>query len=247
LDRFCETIVRTAPAFIRDGGYCQILCNWVQRTGDDWRARLASWFDNSGCDVWVLHSHSEDAAEYAFNRISNLTSDQERVEELFGAWMEYYKRERVEAVGFGLITLRRSNRKSHWIKWGSWPAMTGPCGDAIERGFAARDFLEDHDDDQLLATRVGCAPNVRWRQERDLSDLGSLSHSSLHFINGLAYTANVDSAVVEFVSRCAGDRPLSFFLKETAASSGEDAIQFAPRFLKLVRRLIELGFLIPVK
>jgi hypothetical protein len=69
----------------------------------------------------------------------------------------------------------------------------------------------------------------------------------LHFINGLAYTANVDSAVVEFVSRCAGDRPLSFFLKETAASSGEDAIQFAPRFLKLVRRLIELGFLIPVK
>jgi hypothetical protein len=231
---------------MRDGGYCQVLCNWVQIAGEDSRARLASWFDGSGCDVWVLHSHSEDAAEYAFNRISNLASDQERIEELFRAWMDYYKRERIEAVGFGLITMRRSNRNSHWFRCESWPAMTGACGDAIERGFAARDFVEDHDDHQLLATRVRHAPNVRWRQERDLSDWAYSVYSSLHFISGLAYTAKVDSGVVEFISRCAGDRPLSDCLKETAASSGEGTVQLGPR-LKLVRRLIELGFLIPVQ
>jgi hypothetical protein len=90
------------------------------------------------------------------------------------------------------------------------------------------------------------ASNVRWRQERNLSDLGYSVHSSLQFTSGLAYTAKVDSGVVEFISRCAGDRPLSDCLKETAASSGEGTVQLGPR-LKLVRRLIELGFLIPVQ
>ncbi len=207
LDRLCETIVRTAPAFLFEGGYCQLLCNWVEFAEEDWRGRLASWFDGSGCDAWVLHSHSEDAADYAFNRISNFTlSAEQRYKEL-NTWMEYYVRERVEAIGFGLITMRRSNRASNWFKCESWPEMIGACGDAIEGGFAARDFLESHPDDQeLLEARVRRAPNLQWRQDHDICDLGS-----------------------------------------AAPTSGEDPNQFAPRFLKVVRRLIELGFLLPVQ
>jgi len=125
--------------------------------------------------------------------------------------------------------------------------MIGPCGDAIEHGFVARDFLEDNDDRDLLETCVRRAPNLQWRQDHDICDLGSAAHSSLHFTTGLAYTANMDSAIVKFVSRCADDRPLSDYLKETATTSGEDPNQFAPRFLKVVRRLIELGFLLPVQ
>lgn len=246
LDRFCENVVRTAPVFMAEGSYCQLLCNWVQLAGEDWRARLASWFEGSGCDVWVLHSHSEDAAEYAFNRISNLASNQGRIEDQFKAWTDYYEKERIEAIGFGLVTMRRSNRMSHWFRCESWPAMVGPCGDAIERGFVAREFLQNHDDHELLETRLRHAPNVKWRQDRDLSDLGSLSHSSLYFTSGLAYTAKVDPAVVELISRCGGDRPLSDYLKQTAAASGDDLIQFAPRFLTVVRRLVEWGFLLPV-
>jgi hypothetical protein len=246
LDGLCETIVRTAPVFMREGGYCQLLCNWAQLVGVDWRSRLASWFDGSGCDAWVLYSHSEDAADYAFHRISNLASSQERMKELFRSWTNYYEKESVEAVGFGLITMRRSRRMSHWFRCEAWPEMIGTCGDAVERGFAARDFLADHDDDQLLATRMRHASNIRWRQDRDLSNLMYSVHSGLHLTSGLAYSANAEPAVVEFVSRCNGDRPLSTYLKETAASSGQDMNQFAPRFLKLVRRFVEMGFLIPV-
>jgi SAM-dependent methyltransferase len=247
LDCLCETIVRAAPAFMREGGYCQLLCNWVQLAGEDWRGRLTSWFNGSGCDAWILHSHSEDAADYAFNRISNLTQHAEHLEKQFNAWMGYYERQRVEAIGFGLITMRRSNRSSNWFRCDSWPEMVGACGDAIERGFAARDFLEAHSEDQaLVEARVRRAPNIEWRQAHDVADLGSAVHSSLRFNSGLAYIANMDSAIVKFVSRCIGDRPLSEYLRETAAISGEDPTQFAPRFLKVVRRLIELGFLLPM-
>jgi len=185
-------------------------------------------------------------ADYAFKQGSNLTSDADQIEKRFDAWMAYYQQERVEAIGFGLITMRRSNRLSKWFRCDTWPEMLGPCGDAIERGFVARDFLEENDDRDLLETRVCHAPNLQWRQDHDVSDLGSAVHSSLHFASGLAYTANMDSAIVKFVSRCAGDRPLSDYLKETAKASSEDPTQCAPRFLKAVRRLIEIGFLLPV-
>ena len=43
LDRFCEALVRTAPGFLTEGGYCQIVCNWVQLVGKNWQKRLESW------------------------------------------------------------------------------------------------------------------------------------------------------------------------------------------------------------
>jgi len=187
-------------------------------------------------------------ADYAFNRIMNLTSKGEQRKKQLNTWMEYYERERVEAIGFGLVTMRRSNRTSNWFKCESWPEMIGACGDAIEKGFVARDFLASHCDDQeLLEARVRRASNLEWRQAHDMADLGSAVHSSLRFTSELAYTANVDSLIVKFVAGCTGDRPLSEYLRETAASSGEDPAQFAPRFLKVVRRLIEIGVLLPVR
>ena len=90
------------------------------------------------------------------------------------------------------------------------------------------------------------APNLQWRRESDISDHDCAEHSSLRFTSGLGYTANMDSAIVKFVSRCTGDQPLSDHLKEAAEASGEDPVQFAPRFLTVVRRLIQRGFLLPV-
>ena len=74
-DQLCQTIVQQAPTFLREGGYCQLLCNWIQVAGQDWQERLASWFEGTGCDVWVLHSHSEEVADYALKRISEAESD----------------------------------------------------------------------------------------------------------------------------------------------------------------------------
>jgi hypothetical protein len=246
LDRFCETVVRSAPAFLAEDGYCQIVCNWVQPAGENWQTRLASWFERSDCDAWILHSHSEDAAEYASQRIVNLAAGAEQRQKQFDSWMHYYETEQIEAIGFGLITMRRSSTKSNWFRCDAWPEMVGACGDAIERGFAACDFLETCRDHDLLATRVRRAQNLQWRRESDISDHDCAVHSSLRFTSGLGYTANMDSAIVKFVSRCTGDQPLSDHLKEAAEASGEDPVQFAPRFLTVVRRLIQRGFLLSV-
>lgn len=248
-DQLCRQIIRTAPAYLREGGYCQLLCNWVQLSGQDWRERLATWFAGTGCDVWILHAHSEEAAEYAQHRINEMTEDSAHAATQFADWMAYYEREKIEAIGFGVITMRRSARETNWLRYDQLPEVIGPCGSVIERGFRLRDFLETHGEDQsLLNVQLGRAAGLRWEQIRHLTDKGWTTRTSqLQLTSGLAYAGNVDAAVMEFVERCNGEIRLGAHLKKIAAASGQKADRLAPGFLKIVRRLIELGCLLPVE
>lgn len=247
-DQLCQTIIRQAPAFLSEGGYCQLLCNWVQIVGQDWQERLATWFKGTGCDVLVLHSHSEDVADYALKRISEAESDPEHVVRKFDQWMAYYTQEQIEAIGFGLITMRRSSRQPNWFRYERLPEVQGACGNAIAQKFVLTDFLEAHRDDRaLLDARLHCAPNVRWEQRSvKKAEKWSLTESRLRLTEGLSYTAEVDPLVSEFVVRCKGNRKVREYLQELATATKQDKNRITPGFLKVVRRLIELGFLLPV-
>lgn len=39
-DRITRKIVSQVPEFLNEGGYCQILCNWAELRGQDWKDRL---------------------------------------------------------------------------------------------------------------------------------------------------------------------------------------------------------------
>jgi SAM-dependent methyltransferase len=244
-DQLCQTIVKQAPAFLSEGGYCQLLCNWVQIVGQDWRERLASWFKGTGCDAWVLHSHSEAIAGYALKRISEAESDSEQIAKKFDQWIGYYTQEQIEAIGFGVITLRRTSRQSNWFRCERLPEVHGACGDAIAQKFRLTDFLETHRDDYaLLDARLHCTSHVRWEQRHEKkAEKWSLVESRLRITEGLGYTAEVDPTVSEFVVRCKGNRKVREYLQELATATKQDKNRIAPGFLKVIRRLIELGFL----
>jgi SAM-dependent methyltransferase len=248
-DELCRTIVRAAPAFLREGGYCQILCNWAHVAGQDWKARLAGWFEGTGCDAWVLHFRTEDAAAYASGRIAEAEEDPDGAARQFEEWMASYERERIEAVGFGLVTLRRSARRANWFRCDGAPEVRGPCGESIVRGFALRDFLEvNRDDRALLGARLRPAPGLRWEQELALSADGwSAAESRLRIAEGLAYAGNADPDVVDFVARCRGGQRLGDLLGGLTAAAGQEADGLIPARLRVVRRLVELGCLLPAE
>jgi SAM-dependent methyltransferase len=73
LDGFCRSLVREAPRHLKEGGYCQMLVEWVQLAGQTWRDRLNDWFEGLGCDVWVLVDYMRSAStthSSAFRRIA---------------------------------------------------------------------------------------------------------------------------------------------------------------------------------
>ncbi|MFB4305388.1 methyltransferase [Actinomadura sp. GTD37] len=108
-DDFCRTLVGEAPKYLSDGGYCQLLANWLHIGGVPWEERVGAWAD--GCDAWIVQRDVQDPAEYAelWLRDSGEAGTPEyraRYEE----WLDYFERRNVVGVGFGWITLRRSER-----------------------------------------------------------------------------------------------------------------------------------------
>ncbi len=248
-DQLCQELVRATPRFLREGGYFQLVCNWVHIADQDWHERLAAWFEGTGCDAWVLQSHTEDIATYAQRRIGETAEDSAHSASTFKTWMEYYERERIEAISFGVIILRKAARANNWICCDRLPEVVGPCGDAIVRGFAQRDFLEANREDQtLLHARLHPAADLRWEQHQQLATGGwSVSASRLRLTDGLAYVGDANPDVIELVNWCHQGQRLGDYLAEIAAKTGQDAIQLAPRFLRVVRRLVELGILLPAQ
>jgi protein-L-isoaspartate O-methyltransferase len=244
-DEFCENIIQTAPAYLNEGGFFQIIFNWAQIAGQDWKERLSGWFEDKGCDAWLLYSHIEDAAEYAFKRVSEIEKQPERIATAFDEWMTYFQHEQIETVGFGILTLRRSSEHANWFRCERLQGVSGECGEAIVRGFAACDFLDaNRDDNDLMKARLRCAPNVRVGQLLQNFQQGwKLAESRIRLTEGLTTLADVDDETIEFVMKCNGNMQVGDFINELAKRKGQDINQIAPRFLKVVRRLIEQGFL----
>ncbi|MCW3096990.1 MAG: methyltransferase protein [Chthonomonadaceae bacterium] len=243
-DALCRQLVREAPEFLAEGGYCQILCNWAHITGYDWRERLAEWAAGIGCDVWVMRSETQDAAVYATTWIEHTEGgDRRHTTAEFDAWMEYYAAQGIEAVSAGLITLRKARDRPHWFQADDAPTrMLGPCGAAIDQAFAARDFLLAIGEEGLLEQPLKITPSALLETRfAPTSEGWALDTTHLRLREGLAYEQEVPSAFAGFIAQCReGQRP-----GELLDAMDADA-ETRAGLLDGLRLLIARGFLLPV-
>ncbi len=247
-DEICRKIVREAPRFLREGGYCQILCNWVEKSGEGWEKRLETWFEGTGCDAWVMRSESRNVATYAYSWIRHTElHEPEDISDRFEEWMNYYERLGIESVSAGMITMRR-RKGSNWFRADESPEkMVGPCGEVIVRGFELRDFLESvQDDSALLDTRLLLFSNLCLGRRYEPSADGWKEVAAQLDLNlGLAYVGKIDRYVADLVIACDGKKRLGELLNNLADSVGADRRKITAPFCDVVRRLIERGFLLP--
>ena len=248
-DAVSHDLVRRVPAFLHEGGYCHILFNWAHYADEDWRSRLAGWFEGTGCDAWVLQSDTLPAAKYASLWIQHTEpGDCEQFVRRHQQWMDYYQRERIEAVSGGFLTMRRRSGAANWVRIDDTPEQVlGPAGDSIVHGFEIHDFLEAASDDRwLLDRRLTVSPDVRLVQQLKPSAGGwNVIQARIELTRGLAYVGEVDSYMAELIARCDGHCRLGTLLEEMAARLGQDADVVVPPGLRLVRNMIERGFLLP--
>lgn len=62
-DEVVQRVVSQSSQHLNDGGWCQVLANWVHRRGQDWRERVEGWIP-SDCDAWVLQRECVDVPTY---------------------------------------------------------------------------------------------------------------------------------------------------------------------------------------
>ena len=186
-DAVTQMLVREAPAYLEEGGFAHVMGNWIHRRTEDWRAPLERWLAGSGCDALLLRYPLLDLVTYSAHW--NLLLASEGAPPFLAAvdrWLEYYRREGIEAISDGMVALRRRAGARNWVRAIEVPGSpTGHAGDHVLRLFAAR----DRRDEAATATDFSLAPGLK------------ASESSLEAENGVGFSARVPPGLVERLSR----------------------------------------------
>lgn len=247
LDGFCRKLVREAPGYLNDGGFFQMICEWVQIGDQPWPERLAPWFEGLGCDVWVLKDYARSPSLYALTRLRETPPADTEVDVAhYSQWLDYYREHGVSAIYGGLIFMRR--RDGHnWLRFDELPPqpIDRPVGDAVWRFFAGQDFLNAHPrDEQLLQTAPALAADARLEQElRCEEGRWRPARMQLTRERGLPYRIGMAEDMARFLAGFDGRHSLGQLVEALAAEVGGDRGQVQGEVLRVTRRLIELGFL----
>jgi len=247
LDHFCRRLAREAGEYLEEGGYFQMICEWVQLRDEPVMERLNGWFEGTGCDVWVLNAYQNEPSKYAQTRVAEFRIGSERDEATrYEEWMRFLEAKGIELIHGGLIAMRRRSGRN-WIRFGKLEKPDQELsGEAVLQGFANRDFLESTSEEELLAARPRLAPDVRLEEHFEQEDGCWQTTSVLVRQMGCwrgAYT--VDGPVADLLARCDGQHSLAELLSSLAERVGIDAGEARPAYVELVRRMIDRAVLIP--
>jgi methylase of polypeptide subunit release factors len=243
-DAVCAELAAAAPDLLTEGGTCQFLANWLHVSGEDWHERVASWVAGTGCDAWIIQRELSDPVEYVnlWLRDASETFDPARAQ----AWLDWFDTNKIEAVGFGLVTIRRGGRQDPVVRVEELRQATeAPLGAQVEAWLHRQDWLAAHAGADLLAARYTRAPGLRLSQDasHDGADW-AVDRQLLTLPDGLRWAEEVDPVALALVSGADGSVSMSDQLAVLA--SAFDTPLLAAMAAPVVAHLVERGFLVPV-
>ncbi len=232
------------------GGVAQLLGNWEHRRGQDWRERVGEWVDLSGLDGWVVQRDVQDPAEYVETWLRDAGTTPDRDPDGwatgYAAWLDDFASRRVEAVGFGIVVLRRPATGAPTLRRLEEHVgpLHRPLGAHLEQSLAAHDWLSGPAaaDDVLAAARLTVAPDVT--EERHL--LPGAVDPTLVLLrqgDGFGRTVRAGTALAGLVGACDGDLTVGQIVAGVAALLDAPAESLAAELLPQVRDLVRDGFL----
>jgi methylase of polypeptide subunit release factors len=243
-DAVCAELVAAAPGLLTDGGHMQFLANWLHVAGEEWEDRVADWLAGTGLDAWVIQREVSDPVAYVNLWLTDASEDPQLQPALAAAWLDWFDAQKVEAVGFGLITLRAGGHDDPTVRIEDLrQTVDGPLGPLIGDWFDRQDFLRGSD---LLGARLAVAPGLRLRQEASQGPEGwEVDRQLLALPDGLRWIEEVDPVALALVGACDGSVTLQDQVDVLAAAHGVPAEVLADVAVPLVAHLVERGVLLP--
>ena len=242
-DGVSELVAREAAAHLEEGGFAQMLATWVHEPEGDWAAPVRAWLDGSGCDAVLLRYVSDDPLTYAGRW--NPPHQTPELGATLDRWLEHYRALGIEAIAFGAISLRRRSG-TNWVQAEDVPEQIVPAADHVERLFAAQDFLASGD---LLDARLVLVDGHVLRQALHLEDGNfQVKAAKISLDEGLGFEAGIDLYTAHLVSQLDGRRTLREAIELSAAALAPEEVsreRFAEGVIPSLRRMVELGFLVP--
>ena len=247
-DGICAELAAAAPTLLTEGGTMQYLANWLHVSGRDWRERVREWVDGTGCDAWIIQRDVSDPVDYVnlWRRDASEPADPARA----GEWLDWFDANRVEAVGFGVVTLRRRGRDDPAVRVEELAqTVEPPLGEAVAEWFDRWDWLADRRSDgyaPLLSERLRRAPDLRLTQHagHDGEDW-TVDRQVLALTGGLRWAEEVDPVALALVSGADGKSPARDQLAVLAAAFDVPEAELAATAAPVLASMVERGFLLP--
>jgi methylase of polypeptide subunit release factors len=246
-DDLVRRLVTGVSDALEPGGVAQLLGNWEHRRNEPWTDRVGAWLDASGLDGWVLQRELQDPAQYAELWMRDAGDpDPVRRAELYDAWLDDFDAREVEAVGFGLVTLRRPVDGPPTLgRLEEVPAgLKEPVGEHVAACLAAHDWLQRTDDAALLDARLQVAGDVtEERHHRPGEEDPSVV--LLRQGGGFVRVVRASTALAGLVGACDGELALGAIVAALAQLLDDALGDLTIRLLPAVRGLVADGFLLP--
>lgn len=236
-DRVVEHIVRSAPEHLTEGGWCQVLANWIIPAGADWRERLASWVDPE-CDAFVVQREVVDPASYVELWLKD--AGQHGAADYavrYDTWLSWFEEQGIEAVGFGWINLRRSGAADPARELLEWPYdVEQPIAPAL------RDWAVGVDTEVGPDAHLVVRPDV---QQETTGQPGAADPEVvvLRQQRGLRRARRADTVEGALVGACDGDLSVGQILDAVSELLDLDPAGTRATYLPVVRELVAEGFL----
>lgn len=246
-DQVVEHIVRTAPAHLTDGGWCQVLANWAVLADLPWDERLAAWLPPE-CDGLVVQREVIDPAAYvelwlkdSGHHPSTGSGHAADYIERYDTWLAWLEDQGVVGIGFGWINLHRTGAStgSNDVKREllDWPYdVEQPIAPAIAEW--ARAHAGEVDPDTTLVVRSDV------RQET-VGPVGAEDPATilLRQQRGLRRARQVDTVVAAVVGACDGELPVGVIIDAVAQLLELDRTATRERYLPELAAMVADGYL----
>ncbi|WP_370592538.1 methyltransferase [Rothia sp. ZJ1223] len=110
-DGIVSTLVKTLPTVLTEGGRAQMLGNWeipVDAGSEGWSARLQQWVGDE-TEAWFIQREVLTPEQYAETWLKDASenSDRQLFESSYVNYLKDFSARGVEAIGFGMVWLRR--------------------------------------------------------------------------------------------------------------------------------------------
>jgi hypothetical protein len=248
-DEICRRIVAEVPGYLNPGGTAQLLANWLHVRDTDWESRLEGWLSGTGCDALVVQRELQDPAEYAALWLRDSGDDHDPDGELYARlyddWLGWFTDNDVEAIGFGVISLRSngSDRPVVSVENHMQP-VDQPIGPTLGSWLTRAASLRDLTDDDLLHTALDVAEDLRLEQRAAPGDGWEVEAQTLLQESGLRRRAGIDELGLALVAGCNGAQTVARLLDVLATAYEIDSDDLRDDALPLVRGLVQDGYLL---
>ena len=245
-DEVSRMVIRESAAHLAEDGFATVLINWIH--DGDWAAAIRPWLADIGCDALVMHYATVDPLSYAQRWNMELRGrDRLAFDATVRRWLDYFRAERIEHIGFGAVMLRRRRAASHWVRaLHMSEGPTGQCSDQILRLFDAADFLESPPGHDLFAHAYSLIePHTIDQTLRYDDGRYAVAPAIFRAVPGLGLEAPIDARALEVLLECRSDRTLGDLVEATASDRGEPVAGIKTLIEDTARQLIERGFMVP--